>query len=582
MTVRIFFAAVVAATGLLIAGASTAHARSLEIERFDATIDVDADGTVRVEERVRVRFQGRWNGIFRWIPYGYTYPNGLRGMIQLRLDAVEDGAGNALEHWTRRRSGRLEVKIRVPGADDATREVVLRYRAYDVIRLQEGEDEDYGAYDELYWDVTGNDWVAPIHGAAAVISLPASVPPERVRAGGFVGHYGARGEDYAISRTDDGRLRIETDRTLLPGAGLTIAVTFPPGHVAKPGALRRLGWFAMANWHALLPLLGLGLLFALWWVKGRDALGHRTIVPDWRAPEDLRPSELGVLADDTLDRRDLSAALVDLAVRGVLRIEEKGRDWELELLPAGRDRARLEPFETKILKALFDGDETRARLSKLKHAFYRDTTKIRASLLDGLVDKKLFAGRPDKVASRWVGFVLLAVIALVIFGFRADTTWLYWVVLVPGALVMFGLANAMPRRTAKGLDALARVRGLEAYIRTAEQARLERQGPDHFDRILPMAIALGLTDRWAEAFEGLYEREPDWYRTKKGGSTGAWGLARGVEGFDRQVGRTLLAAPRSQGGSSSGRSWGGSTSSGSGFSGGFSGGGFGGGGGGGW
>ena len=563
-----------------IALADPAQARSLEIERFDVRIDVRKDGTVAVEERIQVRFHGSYSGIFRWIPYGYTYPNGLRNQLHMKLDAVEDVSGNALKHWTKRSRGRLEVKIAVPGANNAVQTVVLRYRAWDVIRLQRGKDESYGAYDELYWNVTGNDWVAPINVATAEVHLPDAIDSDRIRTGAFTGKYGARGTGWTVDAPAAHTVRYSTTEMLLPGAGLTIAVTFPPGHVARPTLWQRILWWISANWYALIPTLAFLLWLVIWRMFGRDAMAGRTIIPDWRAPEGLRPSEVGILADDQLDPRDLTAAIVDLAVRGVITIEELEKDWELTLHPEKRDAEELSGFEKKLLAGLFRGDKTTVRMKTLKHKFFKDLKGIRSGVLTDLVTKGLFEKRPDKVMERWFGLTLLAVGIMAVVGFRADVTWLYWAILVPAALGMFIIAKQMPRRTRKGLDALARVRGLEEYIVTAEAERMKDLPMVHFDQVLPFAIALGLHDRWAEAFDGIYEQEPTWYRSRDG-RLDSWMIARGVGGMDRGVGNNLLAAPRSQGGTG-GRSWGGGWSGGGGFSGGSSGGGFGGGGGGGW
>ncbi len=60
---------------LLFIVSETAAAKSLEIQSFDASIEVDASGEIRVEERIAVAFRGCWNGIFRDIPVVYTYPS---------------------------------------------------------------------------------------------------------------------------------------------------------------------------------------------------------------------------------------------------------------------------------------------------------------------------------------------------------------------------------------------------------------------------------------------------------------------------------------------------------------------------
>ena len=67
----------------------------------------------------------------------------------------------------------------------------------------------------------------------------------------------------------------------------------------------------------------------------------------YEPPEDLTPAEAGTLIDNAADMRDITATMVDLAVRGYIRIEEreesklfglmKGKEYVLHRLdpPAG-------------------------------------------------------------------------------------------------------------------------------------------------------------------------------------------------------------------------------------------------------
>ncbi len=140
--------------------AATAQARSIVIDDFAAEITVSADGFVSVTETLQVSFAGSWNGIYRYIPYRYTYPNGLRATLHLELESVTDGQGVPLWHETSHEDGDLRLKIAVPGAQDATRTVVIRYRSRNTIRSYD-EDAGYAQHDELYWNVTGNGWPFP-------------------------------------------------------------------------------------------------------------------------------------------------------------------------------------------------------------------------------------------------------------------------------------------------------------------------------------------------------------------------------------------------------------------------------------
>jgi uncharacterized membrane protein YgcG len=573
------------AAALLLLATTPVLARSLEIVDFGAKIEVDAGGEVRVEERITVAFRGSWNGLFREIPYGYTYPSGVRGKIRLTVDAVEDDGGKALEYWETRKRGRLKLKIRVPGARDAERTVVVRYHAVDVIRRYKGSDNDFGLHDELYWNVTGNDWQVPIHHASAEVRLPAGIPDDAIRAVAFTGTHGARGDSYELQRPADDRLVFNTTRGLAPHSGLTIVVGLPPGHVEHPSVLRRAGWLLAANWFTGVPFLLFLTWLGIWWQHGRDPVKDRTIIPEWQPPMGLRPSEVGVLIDDRMDQRDLTASIFDLAVRGVLTIRESDasdsgqRDFVLILNEQALDGAELETFEEALIDGLFGG-KSEVTLGSLKRKFFKKVSRIYRKVLDDLVVKGLFRARPDKVQVKWILLTLAALVAVVVVGIVAGGTPPFWVVLALCAPPMFILAWKMPQRTTVGLDALAHIKGMEEYLVTAERDRMEQLPLHQVETLLPYAIALNLHDRWAEAFAGMFERPPQWYEARDG--YWAPGLFGGVIGdVNRSVTANLYSVPRTASSGSSG--WGGGYSGGSGFSGGGSaGGGFGGGGGGGW
>jgi uncharacterized membrane protein YgcG len=558
-----------------------AAARSLAIEDFHATIEVDPGGEIRVEERLEIDFRGTWNGIFRDIPERYTHPTGVRGSIRLGVESVEDGEGNALEYWETRRKGIVRLKIRVPGARDAMRTVVLRYHVEDVIRRYHGTDSSFGGHDELYWNVTGNGWPAPIRRASAEVRLPEEIPVDAIRHTTYTGQLGARGEDFEVDRSQDHRLVFRTTRELDAYCGLTIAVGFPSGFVAQPSTLQRARWIFQANWFVVIPLGLLALWSAIWWFRGRDPFGDRTIVPEWEPPMGLRPSEVGVLIDDRMDQRDLTASIFDLAVRGVItiRTEAGPEDFVLVLNEQALDGAGLETFEEALVDGLFGGG-SEVRLGSLRRRFFKKAMRVNRKVLDELVVKGLFRASPDRVRMVWIALTIVALLGTTAVGFLVSASVPYWVALVLAAPVMIVLARNMPRRTSAGLEALARIKGMEEYLATAERDRMEQLSLSQVERLLPYAIALNLHDRWADAFAGLFERPPQWYAA--GGSPWQPHLMASIVGdLDRSVTKNLFSVPRTE---SSGGGSGGSWSGGSGFSsgGGFSGGGFGGGGGGGW
>lgn len=576
------FCLAISLIALFVAAAPDAAARSLEIESMDVDITIGADSTIHIEERIRVTFKGSWNGIFRNIPYGYRYPTGLRGTIDLMVEEVQDESGNDLKYWEKRRQGEVRLKIKVPDARDTTRTLVIKYRARNALR-QYGEDEDaaFGAHDQLYWNVVGNSWEMPIQKARAVVHLPdATIDPSAVKTRVLTGH-GAT-EEPATQRASAGRVEFETLQPLPPYTGMTIVVGFPTGHVTYPGPLQKTIWFAQVNWFLLIPLGLLLLWFAFWWKRGRDALGDRTIIPEFEPPMGLRPAEVGVLLDDKLDRHDVTAGIIGLAVGGVITIVEEGDERRLILHRKKLPDAGLSGFQKKLIKGIFGTDKGEVDMASLKYKFYKNLDGMRASVLNHLVRRKFFPRRPDKVVSGWVGITILTLIAGMVLGFVAQFPAPYWVGLVVAGVGMFLIVPHMPRRTKRGLDALARVKGMQEYMVTAEEDRMKDLPLEAFERLLPYAIAFGIHDRWIGAFAHLFEQNPEWYQ-----SDAAWGpsvFGNRIDRLDRDVSRNMYSGPRpaqTSGGSSGG--WGGGWSGGSGFSsGGSSGGGFGGGGGGGW
>jgi uncharacterized protein (TIGR04222 family) len=552
--------------------AAVAHARSLEIEDFDADITIHADGFVSVTETLKVAFTGSWNGIYRLVPYRYTYPNGLRATLHLEVEAVTDGEGNDLWHERSREGGNVKLKIAMPDANNATRTVVIRYRSRNTIREYGEADGGYGAHDELYWNVTGNGWPFPIRRASATVILPPGVPAEEVRTAAFTGAYGSRASDPEAERPVDGRVRFATTG-LGEYEGLTIVVGFPLGHVRHPTWRQETWWLLQANWGALLPLAAALAFFLLWWNRGRDSLEGATVIPEFEPPFDLKPSEIGLLADEHVDPRDISACIVDLAGRGYFDIDMRGEEPVFVRKKEWAKDETLLRHEKAVLDGLFKAGAKTGLAEQGRLGMKMDG--IRAAVYEASVKGGFFRSRPDEVRTTWVVGTIVALVVLAIAALLWSTWWVALLAVALSAAVMLPCARRMPRRTRRGMEALRRIRGMEDYLRTAEEERMKSMPRSHFEKLLPYAIALGIVDKWTRLFQSLFGEPPAWYVGPEGTT-----FPTSFHSFLRSTrAATYYTPPRSASVTGGGGGW----SGGSGFSGGgFSGGGFGGGGGGGW
>ena len=71
-----------------------------------------------------------------------------------------------------------------------------------------------------------------------------------------------------------------------------------------------------------MPLLTFACLYLLYLKLGVDPEKDKPIVVSYEPPQGLTPAELGTLVDERADNSDIISSVIDLAVRGYLRIDE--------------------------------------------------------------------------------------------------------------------------------------------------------------------------------------------------------------------------------------------------------------------
>jgi uncharacterized membrane protein len=559
----------------LLGSALPAAARQLAIQNFDAQITVQPDATIEVTEIIRARFTGSWNGIYRSIPVEYVSPQGFNYTLFLDVTGVTDDDGRPLKYEVSRERNYKKIKIWVPGANDAVRTIIITYRVEDGLRFFED-------HDELYWNITGNEWEVPIEHATAQIELPAAVTGLRTMV--YTGGYGAREQD-AETKAEGNTVQVRMLRRLSFHEGMTAVVGWDKGAVHEPGLAAKTSLFLRSNWPFAIPLIIFVLMFLVWYRYGRDPR-LRPIAVAYEPPTGLSPGEVGTLVDNEAGMRDITATLVDLAVRGFLVIEQKGedgmmglihhRDYTFHLQRPPAEWTSAKPHEQEILGALFDGGANNAvSLSELQNHFYTHLPAIRDRIFDALIGDHYYLHRPDKVRRTFLG----AGIAIGVLGVwggailsRAMGVAPLTVIVtsIATGLVVCGFGWFMPARTVQGAHTLEGVLGFEDFLGHVEEDRFERmiKTPEMFEKFLPYAMALGVEKKWVRAFAEIYRQPPNWYRGPYGANFQPIYFVNDLDTMSNRAGAVMASAPRSSGSSGFG-------------GGGFSGGGFGGGGGGG-
>jgi len=553
-----------------------AQARELSIQRFDVTVTVNPDGTIEVTEIIEARFIGSWNGVYRTIPVEYDTPQHLNYSLLLQPVSVTDDDGHPLKYEQKRDGRYLKFKVWVPGAQDTTKTVVLQYRVLNAIRF-------FDDHDELYWNVTGDEWDVPIHSVSAKIEFPDGVTGLHALA--FTGVYGSREHDAQVE-TKGNLVELQSNHLLSYHEGLTVVIGWDKGFVHPPSATAKLILFFRSNWPLFLPVVAFLIMFWLWWTRGRDP-ERGAIVVQYEPPDKLTPGECGTLVDNEAAMRDITATLVDLAVKGYLTIEQideshllglsHSKEYIFHLKRPPTEWSTARPHELEMLSALFDdGSRTSIKLSELQNHFYTHLPTIRSRIFDALMGDGYYLHRPDTVRQGYIGAGIVIGILLFIFGGAlgvstgvAHLTWIIAAVLTAAVVCIFGWF--MPARTLTGARTLEKVLGFEQFLGRVESDRLERivKTPEMFEKFLPYAMALHCEKKWVAAFAGIAIEPPQWYSGPAGSGFVPYLFVNDLNMMSARAGSVMTSAPRS-------------SSGGSGFGGGgFSGGGFGGGGGGG-
>ncbi len=506
---------ILAVAAIVLAFGSPLAAKSWRITDFQDTIAVNPDGSAVVTEHITLTFVGEWHGIHRIVPIEYPGPNRTNYELFIDVTSVTDGVGGKLKYDSSTSGGNRDLKIYIPDAVDATRSVEIVYNVRNGTRF-------FDAYDEFYWNATGNDWPVPIDHAAAIVTFPGTAASS-LQAQAFTGVYGSTEHD-ATATVEGAVATFETTSRLPMRGGMTIDVYIPKGILHQPSALTRFFWFLGGNPIIFFPVVTLAVMFPLWWFKGRDPDPGMSVAPMYEPPQGVSPAECGTLLDDKIHPRDITSTMVDLAVRGYIKIEEtaeKGlvfthKDYVFHLLKPREQWTDLAPHESVMLENIFAaGSET--SLSSLKNRFYTAVPIIRADIMSALKNKGIYLLDPESANGYSIAaaFAILVPFALLQYFGWANffNSALLLGVCVPLSLLIWWLfARVMTAKTLAGARTHIAVLGFQEFMNRVDAERLKVMPPTTFEKFLPYAMALGVEHHWAQAYAKHRERSAELVR----------------------------------------------------------------------
>ncbi|MET0134834.1 MAG: DUF2207 domain-containing protein [Kibdelosporangium sp.] len=480
---------------------------------------------------------------------------------QLRLKVERDGVLSVEETITVRRGGSMNRKspLRIKSGDDRDRVFVVRDATVEgngsaeatadefSVELGEGKSIlryrvdgtviDIGDRQEVRWQIAAG-WDARMGLLRASFIAP-EIPTSVKCLGGSFG---------SDTPCDDARLepngvtRINM-QNLDAGDRVDLAIGLPSGTVPANARFEAPATVTVAGAFALTPLSGFGLLALtalllagialLWAARGRDAKAAATeagpvdvLVPDnggvaFASPDGVLPGQIGTVTDHRVDSIDVTATVIDLAVRNYLWIEETPSDWRIvRRNPA--DEA-LNVYERAVYESI---PQDGAMVSALKV----DMRAIRAALYSDVVEREWVRRRPDRERAKWLGIgaglALVGVVLTTVLALTVGNALIGLAVVIAGVVLALG-ARLMPARTKRGSVLVAQVRALTGFLREADPSAIPEQSRELvFSRSLPYAVVLGETSRWLTVF--TLPGELAWF-------SGGRNLRAFVEALDRAL-----------------------------------------------
>lgn len=606
----------VAGVGLATATSAQADTTGQHITRYHADVAVSADGVAKVRLEFDFDFGDKpGHGPYLTLPSRQQIAGNDTQDRLFRISAISASGDGVASAQVNREDTADAIILRIGDPNVGNVSGVHSYVASYTVDGWINPDSTTHEGDQLYWNVIGSAWDIPL----ANLSVTVTGPTDVAQVACFAGPY--QSTNPCGSAVSSGLTATFTQADVSVGDEFSVvtgwpARTFPrvgPILGDRPSPLDPVTPTPVTGGLALL-VLGAGSALTISRVRrtGRDraylgltpglmpaagqagTTGFRSkrapVTVQFTPPKDARAGELGTLLDEVADPRDVTASIIDLAVRRFLQIREvprtdprrKVKDWELVALDA--DRSTLVGFEAKLFDELFEARSS-VKLSDLKTTFAASMALVQTGLYEDVTNRGWFSHNPRTVRREWAGVGAVLLVLGVGGAILSGGAAIKGLALVGGAVAVVGLlvlalAKAAPARTAAGTAVLAEAVGFQRYLTTAEanQIRFE-EGEDLFSRYLPYAIVFGVAERWAKVFgelaaQGRAVPEPGWYA---GSSfrTGAFWISYGAFGQSLEsftaIATQSLSAPTP------------GSSGGSGFSGGgFSGGGVGGGGGGGW
>lgn len=300
---------------------------SERIISFHSDIDVNKNSGITVTERIKVHSLGNEikRGIYRALPLTRNLNNKKQrvayDIIYIKKDGVDEN------YHTKIDGDFLEIYL---GNED----VILDPGDYNYEIKYETKNQIgfFNKYDELYWNVNGDYWNFTVDSISATVNLPAGA--DILQNSCYTGVYGSSEKNCSSKILSKNSIEWSASN-LQANENLTIAVGFKKGIMIPPPPPTFIEKFGILIVASIIFLILLIYYYQTWRKYGVDS-ETPVVYPQFNVPDNLSPASLGYIKKESFKNNLVTAALVNLAVKGYIKIVE------------GEDSGILGFFSSKI------------------------------------------------------------------------------------------------------------------------------------------------------------------------------------------------------------------------------------------
>lgn len=554
---------------LFIIASLSAYTQDFIIKDFDVKIKIQKNGTAEINEEITVYFNESKRGIIRDIPYKYKfeakeYKTPISG-ISVKNHKIKITESGSIK------------RIRIGDPDKYLQGEVVYNISYKV----KGPFITNGTYDEFYWNITGNDWTAPIEKVKYDIELPddVTIPYSGLKV--FTGSYGSKVDSGYIQQ--GGRHIYGNSISVLPpGQGLTVSLQLPFAYIDRKNVAdlnktktQEIVEDVKIQWPWAIIPAALISLFVGFWNKTRKRYTPHTLQSQMPyPPDDMNPAEVGAFYDHVVNDRDVISLLPYWAAEGFIRMEHDTRTQDTYISKLNHLSGNRAEYEYTLFNNLF-ANRSSIAISELKNKFHTTHSLVKSMIKREIIDMQLYDADYRYWFKSWRAWLAISILIPLGISFFIFGYWFAGIFCLIGFLIGMILLLLPEVVSQKGHRIHLHLKAFYDFLKNKDSQSMQTvfaNDPNYFDKVYPYAVALNLDKSFVQKVKTFHPQGPTWYGWY--GIPVMTGQRTTMEDFGKEfepkeITTAFNSVPMPESGSFSGGSSGG----------GFSGGGFGGGGG---